>query len=451
MQFGDSFLPESGWTLTNATMNAGSLVISAGGSASITLTEVENTNLLPEALRVLLTASSYTPTYAPTSFARIHIEYEDDNTYDAILPIVNNFNGFMAILWPSISNYEGINVGAFTSLTFSIFSSTGITLSSWSLAKSLNDYLKTDTLYHGIRITTENGFEAIRSDNYARTYFNSDTFAMQVGDGTGDSWTNKVYFDPVKGNYVFDGVLSANVIQAVEAEIDVVISETTVTQVLYAEKGNISELTVDQLDTSDMVQKYLQSDKSSVHYIKIFGQHMQFIEADTDGSQSAQLLDRKGRPMYWLDEERTSVTYTETDWPVMVYVYVEHVKLDLLFEQDPVSGFQVPKMIWGAGSGEGDKEKGFIYKDNTGLVLEYVASSGKRYTFRLGENGVEVPFHPLSGIDLYADGMITHHGPAADMDWSWTKDGSGRITSITNNTSSVTTTVTWSSGNKPGG
>lgn len=241
MQFGDSFLPESGWTLTNATMNAGSLVISAGGSASITLTEVENTNLLPEALQVILTASSYTPTYAPTSFARIHVEYEDNNTYDAILPIVNNFNGFMTILWPSISNYEGINVGAFTSLTFSIFSSTGITLSSWSLAKSLNDYLKTDTLYHGIRITTKNGFEAIRSDKYARAYFNSDTFAMQVGDGNGN-WTDVLYFDSANKKYVFDGELTARVIKTISDKIEGDLNLDSLGDMAYEDAVEISKL-----------------------------------------------------------------------------------------------------------------------------------------------------------------------------------------------------------------
>ncbi|MGI6318458.1 MAG: hypothetical protein ACOX1J_07030 [Dethiobacteria bacterium] len=45
--------------------------------------------------------------------------------------------------------------------------------------------------------------------------------------------------------------------------IDYVVSDITFTQILYAEKGNISELTVDQLDTSTMVAKYLASDTSN--------------------------------------------------------------------------------------------------------------------------------------------------------------------------------------------
>lgn len=387
MQFGDSFLPESGWTLTNATMNAGSLVISAGGSASITLTEVENTNLLPEALRVLLTASSYTPTYAPTSFARIHIEYEDDNTYDAILPIVNNFNGFMSILWPSISNYEGINVGAFTSLTFSIFSSTGITLSSWSLAKSLNDYLKTDTLYHGIRITTENGFEAIRSDGASEARLNSEVFTMRAKDDQG-VMKDRLYFDPIKGNYVFDGLLSATMIEALEAEFDVTVSNVTITNVLAAETGYIAQLTVDQLDTSTKVQRYLNHDTSDVNYIKIHSQHIEFITASTDGGSTEQALDRQGNALYWKDDSHDVVTLNESDYPVLMYKYEEVIKAKISF--DNVGGIYTPRITLGAGDGVTDKSaKAEIYKGQTGLEVNYYKSNtGDQLQLILSDEGI---------------------------------------------------------------
>lgn len=312
-----------------------------------------------------------------------------------------------------------------------------------------------DALYNGIRIGPEFGFEAVRNDKKARAYFRSDGMKFQSGDGSGGNWKDRLYYeyDSEKDEtvLVFDGLLTTKAINAIKAELDIVISETTITQVLYADKGNILELTVDQLDTSNKAQKYLNNDTSSVHYIKIQGKTIQFIEAVTDGAQTEQLVDRKGRPLYWIDEDHigTGITYEDTDLPVEVYVYDEFVKLEHLFQLDSVSGYQVPQMIWGAGSGVGDREKGFIYKDDTGLVLEYVTSEGKTYTFRIGEHGVEIPFDPLSGIDLYADGMITHHGASEDMDWNWYKDGDGRITSITNNTLNTTTTITWNAGDKP--
>jgi hypothetical protein len=310
------------------------------------------------------------------------------------------------------------------------------------------DTVQKDELYYGARIGPENGFESIRSDNMARGVFNADLFALQAGDGSGGNWENKVYFDPVEGKYIFDGLLSASAIEAVSAAIDVVISNTVIVNNLYAEKGNISELTVDQLDTSTMVQKYLNGDKSDLHYIKIYEQNIEFIEAQTSG-QSAQLLNRSGQPLYWVDENHAGSTTNETDWPIMVYVYTEYVKLKHYFELDSQSGYMIPKMVWGTGFGDGDKGKAFIFKDNDGLVFQYVNSAGITREIRLGEAGVSGTGEDLSSIALYADGMITSYGDGAVYDWDWIKDGSGQITSITNNTTNNTTTITWNAGNKP--
>lgn len=387
MQFSTSFLPTTGWTLTDATMSETEIVIAAGGSASVTVTEIDNTNLLPDALLLLLTASSYTSQYSPTSFARIYIEYEDGNTYDALFPIVNISDGFSAILYPSISNYDGIDVSAFTSITFTIFSSDGITLSAWSLAKSLNNTLVTDKTYYGIRITTETGFEAIRSDNLARAYFNADSMAFQVGDGTGETWTNKLYYeyDSETGetNLVFDGTLSTTVLNAISAEIDVVVTNVSITNVLSADKGYIAELTVDRLETSDKVQKYLDSDTSDVDYIKVYDQYVLWITAETDGSSYEQAEDRYGSPLYWLSAAHESVTTDVTSWPVYQYVYTEYTKGEFSFEE--ISGVKVPQIVMGAGSGTGDNDKLFITKGAGYAKLRYVNNSSEDVTIEFGD------------------------------------------------------------------
>ena len=64
-----------------------------------------------------------------------------------------------------------------------------------------------DKLYNGIRIGPEYGFEAVRSDKKARAYFKSDGFAMQSGDGSGENWTDRLYFDPESGKYKFVGTV----------------------------------------------------------------------------------------------------------------------------------------------------------------------------------------------------------------------------------------------------
>ena len=62
-----------------------------------------------------------------------------------------------------------------------------------------------EMVYNGCRIGPEFGFEAVLSDNMARSFFNSTAFKMQVGDGGGANWTDVLYFDPVSGTYKFTG------------------------------------------------------------------------------------------------------------------------------------------------------------------------------------------------------------------------------------------------------
>ena len=68
----------------------------------------------------------------------------------------------------------------------------------------------------------------------ARAYFKSDGMKFQSGDGSG-TWKDRLYYDYDSETdetvLVFDGLLSAGAIEAVSAAIDIVISNTTVTQV----------------------------------------------------------------------------------------------------------------------------------------------------------------------------------------------------------------------------
>lgn len=127
-------------------------------------------------------------------------------------------------------------------------------------------------LYNGVRISPENGFECVRSDKKARTMLTADDIRFQVGDGSGDVWTNKLYVDyeipndPAQGAMTlkFDGVLDANVV---------------VTPNLYADNGNIANLTVGKMNTSVKVSNYLNNIITPVNYIEVKGQYIQYIEA----------------------------------------------------------------------------------------------------------------------------------------------------------------------------
>ena len=236
-----------------------------------------------------------------------------------------------------------------------------------------------DALMNGCRIGPLYGFECIRNDKKFRSYHKSDGFAYQIGDGTGETWTDKLYFgyDEETGepDLFYDGKFTADAIEALQGEFNVVISNTTITNVLSAEKGYIAELTVDQLDTSTKVKNYLESDTSDDNYIRISGKKIELVTASTTGAATEQVTDRSGGSLYWLDETHVGITTEETDYPVLAYVYTELVKQTISFEL--VDGTYVPIITIGAGEGDGDNEKFFIYKTADGAVLRYVTTDGE--------------------------------------------------------------------------
>lgn len=77
-----------------------------------------------------------------------------------------------------------------------------------------------DKIYNGCRIGPEYGFEAIRSDNKARSYFRSDSMAFQSGDGSGTNWRDRLYYEynveKDEVELVFDGNFSADTIETIK-------------------------------------------------------------------------------------------------------------------------------------------------------------------------------------------------------------------------------------------
>lgn len=247
-----------------------------------------------------------------------------------------------------------------------------------------------DKVYNGIRISPEVGFEAVLSNKLARSYFGADKMAMQVGDGTGENWYDKLYYvlDTVAGTaeMYFGGKFTADAIEAIEAELDIVISETVITNVLAAETGYIAQLTVDELLTDTKVQNYKNSDTSPIEYQHMFGKYHKFIYAETDGTQEIQATDRHGSPLYWKDEDKEVVSLEETDYPVMVYVYSEPV----IFQTSATAG--AVEMIFGQGDGVlENSSKAFIRKIITGLeLLYYRSNTGEERRLSLQDDGIIV-------------------------------------------------------------
>ena len=279
--------------------------------------------------------------------------------------------------------------------------------------RQMRRMVKLGTPYYGVSITKTSGITIERSDGTSKAIFNSDTFEMDaLVDGV---MTPKIYFDPAKGNYVFDGALGADAI---------------FTDSLYAETGDISELTVDRLSTSRRIRKYILGDTSDDNYIKIQDQYIQLItgtlkrnvelltegslpiltetdiilltEAEGSGGELAppvQATNRYGQPLYWQDEpvghtadgyptdadgNQIYATTDVTDWAVYTYAYDELVKAQLAFDQIGSGDNYIPTLILGAGNGAGLLQ-GFIRKSETELQMWYVNSQNQSRGIYMGE------------------------------------------------------------------
>lgn len=226
---------------------------------------------------------------------------------------------------------------------------------------------------------------------------------------------------------------------------DVVISNTFITNELYAKYGAIADLTVDRLRTDyRKAANYRAADTSPIDYISIHDEEISFLSATTNGTSSEQLV-VNGRPFWWTDGTKTQMTGEEnTGIPVMVYVYTELVKRSIRFSDS--GGTKIPVDTFGAGSGVGNNGKAFLYKGTNGLYLDYYsATNGSLRRLMLGDDGVVLTPHSLDSLAFYANGFRAVYG-GDGVAFTWTKDGAGRITSLVTE-DNVTIPVAWNGGN----
>jgi len=264
--------------------------------------------------------------------------------------------------------------------------------------------------YYGTEISRENGLQIKRSDGKSDVTLNSDQMVFRgLIDGV---MKDQIYFDPTTGRYIFDGALGADAI---------------FTDSLYAETGDVSELTVDRLSTSRRIRKYILGDTSDDNFIRIQDQYIQLVtgtlkrnveiitesgltletetgialftetESSGDIAPPVQATNRYGQPLYWqaepvghtvdgyptdADGNQIYATTEVTDWAVYTYAYNELVKTQLAF--DLVSGTYIPTLILGAGSGTGLLQ-GYIRKAENELQMWYLNSQNKTRGIYFGE------------------------------------------------------------------
>lgn len=284
-----------------------------------------------------------------------------------------------------------------------------------AVTAALEARLKEGATYFGVTIDKETGLKILRSDGASEAIFNSDRFAMRaLIDGT---MKDRIYFDPIKGDYVFDGALGADAV---------------FTDSLYAETGDVAELTVDRLSTSRRIRKYILGDTSDDNYIKIQDNYVRWITGSVqmanailcedgtplltedgnlllletgNGYNTEQAVNRFGEPLYWqrepvghtvdgyptdADGKQIYASTDVTDWPVIVYQYLELTKMEEVFAQQ--GSLYQPQIVLGAGDNNGNS-KGYIYKEQTDLLMRYVNSAGKNVDIKFTDSGFVDAMH----------------------------------------------------------
>lgn len=154
-------------------------------------------------------------------------------------------------------------------------------------------------------------------------------------------------------------------------QADKIISNTVITNELYASYGNIADLTVWKLRTDyERAKRWLNKDTSDLNYIYIVRETISFITAVTDGTESIQLTDDTGKAFYWEDSTYKQMQFKATEFPVMVYKYNEYLKGQIYFSYLETSGTALPVFTLGTGDSNGNG-KAKIKKTEEGLFVEY--------------------------------------------------------------------------------
>lgn len=268
--------------------------------------------------------------------------------------------------------------------------------------------VRTDQRYYGNSISREHGFVS-RLENGAYATFNADGMAFVDEHGK-----QCLVYDMDAGTFVVNATLGA---------------EAIFTDALYAEQGEVSELTVDRLSTSKHVRKFLLRDTSDDHYLLIQDYSIKFVSCTPTGlynrlltedgvwlltedgkyldsemggqASYTQAVNRYGEPLYWkqdvtnadissegypyIDGVQIFATTENTGFPVYIYVYTEIIRAEYKFEQD--GDEFAPVQIWGSGTGYANNGKGFIRKLVDMFKIGYTTRTGTEESIELNDDG----------------------------------------------------------------
>lgn len=206
-------------------------------------------------------------------------------------------------------------------------------------------------------------------------------------------------------------------------EAEAVVTETVITDELYAAYGAVADLTVDELRTDcAKAARYLAGNTAALDWLYIHDEEIDFLSGtvalDENRRPLTEQLHHRGRYFWWTDAGKTRMTSLEdTGLPVTVYRYDELLKAAVRFET--ANGVKIPTFVFGAGVGDPldpNKGKGFIRKntasfdiwlhgpaDNGLFIGEYTDIAGLRKTTEIDFSNWD-----SGSFTETVDGDVTH-------------------------------------------
>ena len=181
---------------------------------------------------------------------------------------------------------------------------------------------------------------------------------------------------------------------------ETIVSNTVITNELYADYGAIADLTVDELRTDyAKAARCLAGNTAALDYLDIHDEQIDFLSGTVkteNGAPLTEQLHHRGRYFWWTDSTHTQMTSLEdTGDPVIVYQYSELLKGSVRFEDYTANGVttKIPTFILGAGYGEASdpaKGRGFLRKGTASLDLWLHNRAGEDRGLFIGEQYTDV-------------------------------------------------------------
>ena len=183
-------------------------------------------------------------------------------------------------------------------------------------------------------------------------------------------------------------------------QANTIVSNTIITNELYADYGAIADLTVDELRTDyQKAARYLAGNTAAIDFLHIYDECIDFRTGTVkraDGVPLTEQLHHGSRYFWWRDETRTQMTSLEdTGDPVIVYQYDELLKGTLRFEDYTSGGVttKVPTFVLGAGYGNAldpAKGRGFLRKGINSFDVWLHNNAGEDRGIFIGEQYTDI-------------------------------------------------------------